>query len=65
MTELSPTAHQLLEKFKREHGILTKHWGNDYAEPWTAARKDETVIGTTEIEAVRALCRQINILCTI
>jgi len=62
MTEpLSPSAQQLLEKFKREHGIKTFH-----NELWSASiRETELHFSTTELGCVRALCKHEGILCTL
>lgn len=59
---LSYTA--LLEIFKRHGIIYTKNWGPDYTMPWTAVSKGfDAVTGKTELEAVRALCREMGIVC--
>lgn len=56
------SAQALLEKFKRKHGIVTKKaWAVLY--PWRAYRGEDIAVGSTELEAVRALCKTVGLLC--
>ncbi len=64
MTEpLSPSGQSLLDQFKREQGIETEEFG---AEMWMAyfkGMKSHPSYGSTEIQAVRKLCKQDELLC--
>lgn len=66
--ELSPSAQKLLNLFKRQNRITTeKRFTYEY--PWIAYRYNpekscnNSVRGNFELEAVRALCKEIGLLC--